>query len=154
MSSPTSSPRPRRREKTVSFKAGEDPFACPLTPQANMSTPGSAGFSPISVSLPMTNGMHPLQMSPRSPCSFTPEQQLQIDAMREQVRALEIVYQEAVEKNWPKDDLCKATEDKRRELQGLMMRFRTENAPFGLLHSRRLSEPADGFMLNDAAPSF
>jgi hypothetical protein len=102
----------------------------------------------------MTNGMHPLQMSPRSPCSFTPEQQLQIDAMREQVRALEIVYQEAVEKNWPKDDLCKATEDKRRELQGLMMRFRTENAPFGLLHSRRLSEPADGFMLNDAAPSF
>ena len=72
--------------------------------------------------------------------------------MREQVRALEIIYQEAKDKNWPTDDLCKATEAKRAELQMLMIRFRTENAPFGLLHSRRMSEPAETFMMQ--APSF
>jgi hypothetical protein len=158
MSSPPSpsTPRHRRRQKSLSSIGGADPFAvvcpmtpkmtatdstmdvcpCPLTPQAAMLQHGAQPVSPLPDGSP-----HPLLASPRSPCNFTPEQQLQIDAMREQVRALEIVYQEAVEKNWPTDDLDKATEDKRQELQALMMKFRTENAPFGLLHSRRLSEP-------------
>ncbi|GKY92066.1 hypothetical protein MPSEU_000178100 [Mayamaea pseudoterrestris] len=154
MSSPTSSPRqPRRRMKQLSNKgggsAGADVFGCPITPQASphvTTSMDSPNVSPFGLPLE-ASCLGPLSMSPRTASSstFTFEQQSQIDAMREQVRALEIVFQEAVQKNWPTDDLCRATEAKRRELQELMMKFRTENAPFGLLHSRRMSEPPDNY---------
>lgn len=90
--------------------------------------------------------------SPGSPCHFTPEQQARIDATRAKVRALETAIQAAAEQLQPTEELVRATEEHRRDLQELMIQFRTENAPLGLLHSRRMSEPSIHAVVKQAPP--
>jgi hypothetical protein len=128
--------RNHRRLKTLSSKNGVDPFASAPTREEVLSR---RGLDPAQVD------MH-VELRRQSQIFFTHEQQRQIDVLRDQVRALEAAFQEANENELPEDHLRQATDLKRKELQALMTRFRTENAPLGLLHTRRLSEPPDAVM--------
>jgi hypothetical protein len=119
-----------RRRKTLSSKSGADLFSCTTTTPTREEILASRGLDPMQVDA---------QYELKTNICFTVDQQRQIDCIRDQVRALEGAFREANEKELPEEDLRQQTDAKRQELHELMTRFRTENSPSGLLHSRRWS---------------